>query len=167
MSHFRDLCRLNETVEERRADAARILRNEAIRLIEYYEEWLGLPARHWVDSAGDLHPYVETGLPCNEPEGFSALSVRQIGVTPDGAIRMAVRTWVENEPSGLHVSVVLNLQLASVGDNRVSIDVQVEQDRPVRVLIGKSDENVWEDVVESIKRHIGSALKKRYPPAYL
>lgn len=167
MSHFRDLCQLNEQVEEKRAEAARILRSQAIRLIEYYEEWLGLPSDKWVDNDGELHPYVETGIPCNNPESFSALSVRQIGVLPDTPLRMAVRTWVESEISGVCINVVLNLMLRSVDDNGISIDVQIGNDSPIRVFIGKSDKEAWDDVMESMKRHIQIALKKRYPPAYL
>lgn len=167
MSHFRDLCQLNEQVEEKRAEAARILKSQAVRLIEYYEEWLGLPASNWVDNDGESHPYVETGLPCSDPKLFSALSVRQIGVLPDTPLGMAVRTWVESEASGVYINVVLNLRLCSVGDNGINIDVQVGHDNPIRVFIGKSDKDAWDDVMESMKRHIQTALKKRYPPAYL
>ncbi|TNL00397.1 hypothetical protein CYD30_29030 [Kosakonia cowanii] len=93
--------------------------------------------------------------------------MRQTGVATDGMLRMAVRTWVEGKDPDLWVSVVLSLRLSSVDNNRVNIDVQVEQDEPIRVFITRTDEEAREEVVESIKRHIQAALKKRYPPAYL
>lgn len=167
MSHFRDLCQLNEQVEKKRAEATRILRNQAVRLVEYYEKWLGLPADRWVDHNGGLHPYVETGLPCSDPESFSALSVHQIGTLPDAPLSMAVRTWLKSEDSGVPVNIVLNLTLYSVDDNGISIDVQVGYDNPIRVTISKSDKGAWAEVMISMKRHIQAALKKRYPSAYL
>lgn len=167
MSHFRDLCRLNEAIEEKRARAAGILQNEAVRLIEYYENWLGLPSYSWVDNNGDSHPYVETGFINNGLDNFTVLSVRQIAATMDGNLRMGVRTYIESEETGLHVGVILNLRLLSVGDNGINIDVIVDNDTPIRVFINRSDEDTWGEVVESMKRHIQNKLKKRYPPAYL
>ncbi|EIY9349070.1 hypothetical protein MOI35_003239, partial [Escherichia coli] len=57
MSHFNDLCQINREAEEKRAEAAQILRDEAARLIDFYEEWLGLPSMYWEDDDGDLHRY--------------------------------------------------------------------------------------------------------------
>lgn len=167
MSHFRDLCSLNEAIEEKRARAAGILQSEAVRLIEYYESWLGLPSYSWVDNNGDSHPYVETGFINNGIDNFTVLPVRRIAATMEGYLRMGVRTYIESEEMGLYVGVILNLSLSSVGDNSINIDVRVDDGAPIRVFINKSDEDTWGEVVESMKRQIQNKLKKRYPPAYL
>ncbi|HAW9348059.1 TPA: hypothetical protein JY289_004289, partial [Escherichia coli] len=52
MSHFNDLCQINREAEEKRAEAAQILRDEAARLIDFYEQWLGLPSMYWEDDDG-------------------------------------------------------------------------------------------------------------------
>ncbi|STD27883.1 Uncharacterised protein [Edwardsiella tarda] len=167
MGHFDDLCHLNRETEEKRAEAARILQDEAARLIEYYEEWLELPSMYWTDKSGDSHPYVETGLPSGRAADFSPLSVRGIATAPDNVFRMAVRTWIDSFDVGYPVSVVIDLQLFSVGDGGLSLIVRVEDDAPIKVFIDKSNDEVWDPVVKSMKKHIASHLKKRRPAAFL
>jgi hypothetical protein len=165
MSHFNDLCQINREAEEKRAEAAQILRDEAARLIDFYEEWLGLPSMYWEDDDGDLHRYVETGLPCKTAADFSPLSVHNIASAPDNIFRMAVRTWVKSSDSSYPVSVVIALELYSVDAERVSLRVRVEDDISVRVFINKPSEEAWGDVVMHMKKHIANHLKKRAPSA--
>ncbi|ECP9814178.1 hypothetical protein FZR67_20270 [Salmonella enterica] len=166
MSHFNDLFHIHKDAEEKRAEAARILQDEAARLIDFYEEWLGLPSLYWKDENDESHPYVETGLPCNTARDFRPRSVRGIGTAPDNIFRMAVRTWIDSPISSYPVSVVLALELHSVDAEKVSLKVRVEGDISIRVIINKSSEEAWEPVVKSMKKHIADHLKRRAPSAF-
>ena len=165
MSHFNDLCQINRETEEKRAIATGLLRNAAARLIDFYEEWLGLPSMYWEDNNGELHHYVEAGQPCKTAADFSPLPLHNITSSPDNIFRMAVRTWVKSSDYNYPVSVVIALKLYSVDAERVSLRVRVEDDISVRVFINKPDKEAWGDVVMHMKKHIANHLKKRAPSA--
>ncbi|HDT4824741.1 TPA: hypothetical protein QHO67_002363 [Escherichia coli] len=165
MSHFKDLCRINQDVEEKRIEAAQILRDEAARLIAFYEEWLDLPSLYWENEDGELKPYVETGLPRQHTKDFHTCSVDQIPVSSDNIFRMTVRTWIESsfDADAHPVGVVIALELHSVSEDRTTIKVSVEDDISVRVNIAAPEDRKWAEVTKSMKRHIAARLKKRAP----
>lgn len=165
MSHFNDLCQINKDAEEKHTEAAKILRESAAELIDFYEEWLGLPSLYWEDNDGNSYRYVNTGEPCKTAEDFRPFPLHRIPSSPDNIFRMAVRTWVGSSDNSYPVSVVIALKLHSVDAERVSLKVQVEDDNPVRVLLNKPGEETWGEVVKTMKKHIVSHLKNRAPSA--
>ncbi len=163
MSHFKDLCRINQGAEEKRIEAAQILRDEAAELIAFYEEWLELPSLYWENESGESKPYVETGLPHQYAKEFRACSVNQIPVASDNIFRMTVQTWIESSFDAHPVGIVIALELHSVSEDRTTLKVTVEDDISVRVSITAPKDRKWTEVTKSMKRHIAARLKKRTP----
>ncbi|HAY0227923.1 TPA: hypothetical protein U0V61_003850 [Escherichia coli] len=165
MSHFNDLCQINKVVEEKRAEAAQILREYAADLIDFYEEWLGLPSTYWEDSNGRLHRYVDTGLPCSTTGYFSPFPLSSMPFSPDNVFRMTVRTRVPSSDSDNPVSVVIALELYTADTEGPFLKVRVGGDNPVRVLPNKPARETCGAVVIKMKKHIARRLEERIPAA--
>lgn len=163
VGHFEDLCCINRDVERKRCQAAEILRDEARRLVGFYEDWLGLPSLYREHEHGGSRPYVETGLPCRNAEVFRACSVNQIPVAADGIFHVTVRTWIESLSGIEPVDIVVAFELHSVSEARTTLKVTVENDISVRVSITAPEDRKWTEVTKSMKRHIAAHLKKRTP----
>ncbi|TGH01660.1 hypothetical protein [Escherichia coli] len=163
VGHFEDLCCINRDVERKRCRAAEILRDEARRLVGFYEDWLGLPSLYREHEHGESRPYVETGLPCRNAEDFHACSVNQIPVAADNIFYMTVRTWIESLSGIDPIDTVVAFELHSVSEDRATLNVTVEDDIFVRVSIAAPEDRKWAEVTKSMKRHIAHRLKKRTP----
>ncbi|ENL7235956.1 hypothetical protein ACPSUI_003298 [Escherichia coli] len=166
MSHFHDLCRVNQHIQDARREAAGILRDQAEKLVAFYEQWLELPSESWKDGNGEHHRYVDAGFPCRSDREFKPFPVNMIATGTDNVFRMAVRTWVDSYDESDPVSVILAMELHSVGKDGVSLRVRVEDDMAISVVIDGDGGREWLPVVNSMKKHIISKLQKRAPAAF-
>ncbi|CAI1969532.1 hypothetical protein [Serratia marcescens] len=164
MSNFNELCKFNAQVEQARQEARSLIRREAVRLVTFYEKWLGLPAPHWVDEHGK-HAYVEVGELKNGE--FTACAPQAIPVDDDCALTMAVKTAVGSDSDTPVIAVTLRLKLVSAGDAGVDVAVEINNDTPIQVFTTATDEHAYNDVASSMKKHIMKVLQKRYPQPYL
>ncbi|EJE1495171.1 TPA: hypothetical protein ACHKED_005537 [Escherichia coli] len=166
MSHFRDLYLANKKSRDARREVTGILRNQAEKLVAFYEQWLELPSETWEDKDGEHHRYVDTGFPCRNDRDFRPLPVNMIATDTDNIFRMAVRTWVDSHDEGESVNIVLAMELHSVGKDGVSLRVRVEDDTSIRVVINGDGDREWLPIVNSMKMHIISKLQRRTPSAF-
>ncbi|MBK0032699.1 hypothetical protein IBT47_10430 [Erwinia sp. S43] len=162
MSHFDDLCQLSSAVEEKKKDVERLIRREAVRLVSFYKDWLGLPSEHWVDERGECRPYVDVGFIGNDGT-FQAAHISEMPMQTDGTLQMVLRTATGSNIDFPAVTVPVSLQLMSAGDGGIDVAISVNNDKPIPVFVTGTDEYSYSEVALKIKSHIQKAIQKQYP----